>query len=50
MKTTVILSGKPVECEVIRTNPKTIIVRTPDGKQIKRHKVKHRVSELYLAA
>lgn len=50
MKTTVILSGKPVECELIRTNKKTVIVRTPDGKEIKRHKIKHGVSHLHLAA
>lgn len=30
-----------IEAPVTKENAKTIIVRLPDGKQIKRHKVKH---------
>jgi hypothetical protein len=35
------LSDKVVTAEVLRINPKTLWVRLPDGKIIKRHKDKH---------
>jgi len=35
------LSNKVVTAEVLRINPKTLWVRLPDGKIIKRHKEKH---------
>lgn len=41
MKVTTILSGKPVECEVVKENSKTVLVKSPRGKIIKRHKDKH---------
>ncbi len=37
------LSDKIVTAEVLRINPKTLWVRLPDGKIIKRHKQKHLV-------
>lgn len=37
------LSKKTVTGEVIKDNPKTVIVMTPDGKAIKRHKLRHHV-------
>jgi hypothetical protein len=38
---TILVSDEPTSVEVLKENPKTYIVRLPDGNVIKRHKVKH---------
>jgi len=45
MKTVIYqLSGKPVKGLVIKENPLTVLVKSSEGKVIKRHKVKHNVT------
>lgn len=40
---TVTVSGQRVVAEVIRENPKTVLVKLPDRNSVKRHRVKHGV-------
>jgi len=40
------IGDKRTTGEVIKENEKTVMIRAPDGKGIKRHKVKHNVTEV----
>ena len=40
------LNGEIVEGPIIKENPLTIWTKTPDGKHIKRHKIKHGVVKI----
>lgn len=40
------LGNKIVEGSVIKENPLTVWIKAPDGKIIKRHKIKHGVIKL----
>ena len=40
------LNGKIVKGPIIKENPLTIWTKTPDGKIIKRHKIKHNIVKI----